>query len=67
MPDIPDIKCQMVKVIRSERMKLVAYVAGTGEVRVFIQNISWQITKGRHHMGDLCINERVVSKWIINN
>jgi len=31
--DIPDIKHQTVKVIRSERIKLVGYVAGIGEVQ----------------------------------
>jgi hypothetical protein len=33
MTDIPDIEHQVAKVIRSERMKLVGYVAGIGEVQ----------------------------------
>jgi len=33
MTDVTEIKYQMVKVIRSERMKLVGYVTGIGEVQ----------------------------------
>lgn len=57
----------MVKVIRSERLKLHGYVAGIGQVQVFIHSIGWQTTKGRHHMKDLCIDKRIVSKWIVKN
>jgi hypothetical protein len=64
--DIPDIKHQIVKVTKSERMKLVGCVVGIGEVQGTQYRLA-NTTKGSHHVGDLCINERILLKWIVEN